>query len=189
VKLICLVALAISISLFNGCRPAAAPVSVSNRPLTQNGMPQTNVPMPPTKPLSEMTWVSTDGLKTDFGSLKGKAVILDFWATYCPPCRDEIPHLNELKAKYGDDLQIIGLNVGGDDDRPKIPAFAKQYSISYPIAFPEDALLNFVSGNDDRIPQTAVFDRNGKLVTKIVGFDPSIKRELDAAIETALAAN
>ncbi len=169
------------------CRPAAAPVAISNQPIV-NGVPQTNVPLPPRKPVNEMTWVTTDGQTAAFGSLAGKVVILDFWATYCPPCRDEIPHLNQIQAKYGTEkLQVIGLNVGGEDDRPKIPDFAKRYSISYPIAFPEDDLLEFVSGNDDRIPQTAVFDRNGKMITKIVGFDDNVKRQLDAAVETALS--
>lgn len=169
------------------CRPAAAPVAISNQPIV-NGVPQVNLPLPPRKPVSEMTWVTTDGQTAAFGSLRGKVVILDFWATYCPPCRDEIPHLNQIQAKYGTEkLQVVGLNVGGEDDRPKIPAFAKRYSISYPIAFPEDALLEFVSGNDDRIPQTAVFDRNGNMITKIVGFDDNVKRQLDAAVEKALS--
>lgn len=144
--------------------------------------------MPPAKPLGEMTWTSADGKQTQFADLRGKAVILDFWATYCPPCVDEIPHLNELQAKYGaDKLQVVGLNVGGPEDRPKIPAFAKQLKISYPIAFPEDALLSFVTGDDDRIPQTAVYDRDGKLVLKIIGFDDSIRRDLDAAVQTAIS--
>lgn len=170
------------------CRPAAAPVAISNRPVQINGGPPTNVPTQPKKPLAEMTWVTADGQTSSFGSLSGKVVILDFWATYCPPCRDEIPHLNRLQARHGTDkLQVVGLNVGGDDDRPKIADFVKQYKISYPIAFPEDDLLDYVSGNDDRIPQTAVFGRDGKLVTKIVGFDENIRQQLDAAVERALS--
>ena len=173
--------------LMLACQPAAAPIAVSNRPVSINERPQTNVPMPPSRPVGEMVWMTTDGQPSSMNQLRGKAIILDFWATYCPPCRDEIPHLNELQAKYGTDkLQVVGLNVGGDEDKPKIPAFAKEYKITYPIAFPEDELLNFVSGNDDRIPQTAVFDRDGKLITKIVGFDASAKKDLDTAVEKAL---
>ena len=119
--------------------------------------------------------------------LSGKAVILDFWATYCPPCREEIPHLNSLLAKYGaDNLQIVGLNVGGAEDLPRIPEFVKNTKIDYPIAFPEDELTHFVFGTRDDIPQTAVFDRKGKMITKIVGFSPAIQKELDAAVEQAL---
>ncbi|MEP6947482.1 MAG: TlpA disulfide reductase family protein [Acidobacteriota bacterium] len=176
--------------LILSCRPAAAPVSVSTRPIRPGEKVDTNLPMPPKRPVSEMVWTSMEGTTANMGQLRGKAIILDFWATYCPPCRDEIPHLNELQAKYGiDNLQIIGLNVGGDEDKPKIPAFAKEYKVSYPIAFPEDDLLQFVTGNDDRIPQTAVFDRSGKLITKIVGFDNSAKKALDTAVESALGTN
>lgn len=172
------------------CRPAAAPVAVSNRPISVNQRPQTNIPAASSRPVTDMVWISTEGQTSSMGQLKGKAIILDFWATYCPPCRDEIPHLNELQAKYGaQGLQIIGLNVGGDEDKPKVPAFVKEFKIVYPIAYPEDDLLQFVTGNDDRIPQTAVFDRNGKMVKKIVGFDASAKKDLETAVETALASN
>ncbi len=134
-----------------------------------------------------MTWAGADGKAVSLDQLKGKAVILDFWATYCPPCIEEIPHLNELQAKYGvDNLQVIGLNSGGLEDRPKIADFAKLHKITYPIAFPDDDLEAFIFSETDAIPQTAVFDRTGKLVTKIIGFDPTIKRDLDTAVETAL---
>jgi hypothetical protein len=96
--------------------------------------------------------------------------------------------LNSLQAKYGEDkLRVVGLNVGGDEDRPKIPAFVKQLKVSYPVAFPEDDLLAYVSGDDDRIPQTAVFDKNGNLVEKFVGFDPTVQSRLDRAVETAMS--
>ncbi|MGH7784234.1 MAG: TlpA disulfide reductase family protein, partial [Candidatus Binatia bacterium] len=73
------------------CHPAAAPVSVSNRPVTVNDVPVKS-------PLRDLTWTTTGGTLTSLKDLQGKAVILDFWATYCPPCRDEIPHLNALQA-------------------------------------------------------------------------------------------
>src|SRR2546430_1576728 len=99
------------------CRRAAAPISVSNRPVAINDRRLRNVPMAPSKPLTEMTWTDSGQHVQTLADLNGKAVILDFWATYCPPCRQEIPHLNSLIAKYGaDNLQIVGLNVGGEDD-------------------------------------------------------------------------
>ena len=171
--------------LLASCRPAAAPVAVSNRPVSINDVRQ---PDAPTKPVPEMTWTGTDGSEQRIADHKDKVLILDFWATYCEPCKREIPHLNSLLAKYGaDKLTIVGLNVGGDDDRPKIPAFVNELKVSYPIAFPEDELLTYVSGNDDRIPQTAVFDRQGNLVLKVVGFDPGVQRRLDNAVEAAIA--
>jgi thiol-disulfide isomerase/thioredoxin len=176
-----------------GCRPAAAPVSVSDKPVSVNDVPVTNQPLPPSKPIEEMTWATID-IKTnaegDVNKLRdfqGKAVILDFWATNCPPCIAEIPHLKELQAKYGkENLEIIGMHVGDDEDRLNVPAFAGKLKIDYPLAVPEGELTRFIFGKTNEIPQTAVFDRQGKLVKKIIGFDPQIKKELDAAVEQAV---
>lgn len=134
-----------------------------------------------------MSWTGTDGAKQKLKDLQGKVVILDFWATFCPPCIEEIPHLNSLQAKYGvENLQIVGLNVGGDEDLPKIPEFVTRLKIAYPVAFPEDELSRFIFAERDDIPQTAVFDRNGRMIKKIIGFGPAIQKELDAAVEQAI---
>jgi thiol-disulfide isomerase/thioredoxin len=170
------------------CRPAATPISVSNQPVSINDRPTTNLPLPPSKPLADMSWTLEDQRVQKLGDLRGKAVILDFWATYCMPCREEIPHLNSLLAKYGgENLVIVGLNVGGDEDRVKIPQFTKTTQIDYAIAFPESELSTFIFASRDDIPQTAVFDRKGTMITKIVGFGPTQKRELDEAVEKATA--
>jgi len=95
--------------------------------------------------------------------------------------------LMELKAMYGDDLHIVGLHVGGDEDRPKVPEFIERLNITYPLAYPEDALTAYVFGQQSAIPQTAIFDRSGKMVKKITGFDPAIKLELDAAVAAEIA--
>ena len=179
--------------LFSACRPAAAPVSISNKPVSVNDVPLSNQPLPPSKPVEEMTWAVLDAATNQEGAigklkdLQGKVVILDFWATYCPPCIEEIPHLKALQAKYGkENLEIIGMHVGGEEDRPQVPAFVKRLNIDYPLAIPEDELTRFIFGNRTDIPQTAIFDRQGKLVRKIIGFDAQIKKDLDAAVEQAI---
>ncbi len=179
--------------LVAACRPAAAPVSIDNKPLSINNVPQKGVPFPPSKPIGEMYWTILDGkTNADAGEQKmkeltGKVVILDFWATYCPPCIEEIPHLRELQAKYGaDNLVIVGLHVGGEDDRPQVPRFVERLNIDYALATPEDALTNFIFGGDNSIPQTAVFDRKGKLIDKFVGYDQNIKNQLDQTVESAV---
>ena len=137
-----------------------------------------------------MSWIDANDRVQKVSDLKGKAVILDFWATYCEPCRREIPHLNSLLAKYGaDNIQIVGLNSGGEEDRPEIPKFIANNKIDYPIAFPDNELSRFIFSDRDDIPQTLVLDRSGRVVTKIVGFSPAIQIELDAAVEQALKSN
>ncbi|MDQ6787028.1 MAG: TlpA family protein disulfide reductase [Acidobacteriota bacterium] len=172
---------------FVSCRPPAAPISVSNKPVSINDVPQTNLPLPPSKSLTEMSWTSFEGKKQKLGELKGKAVVLDFWATNCPPCLEEIPHLNALQTKYGaENLQIVGLHSGDEEDRARVPAFAEKLKINYLLATPEKELMRFIFATQDEIPQTAVFDRNGKLIHKFVGFDLKIKNDLDKAVEEAL---
>ena len=170
--------------LFTACRPAAAPVSVSNRPISINNIPQTNLPLPPSKNIENLGWTLFDGRAQKLSEFKGKVLVLDFWATYCEPCIREIPHLVELQNKYAD-LKVIGLHVGGDEDKPKVPAFVERLKINYVLAYPEDELSYVLLGNDNSIPQTIVFDRDGKLIKRFVGFDEIIKAELDEAVEQA----
>ena len=173
--------------LMAACRPAAAPVSVGTKPVSVNGVASNDAPAQPRKPVPEMSWTNFDGKIQKIKDLEGKVVLLDFWATYCPPCIEEIPHLMELQAKYGSDLQVVGLHVGGDEDRPKVPEFVERLKITYPLAYPEDALSAYVFGQQDAIPQTAVFDRSGKLVKKSTGFNPAIKTALDQAVAEAIS--
>ncbi len=175
---------------FLGCRPAAAPVAVGNKPVSVNGVPAKDADAQPLKPVAEMSWTGFEGNVQKLKDLTGKVVILDFWATYCPPCIEEIPHLMELQAQYGrDNLVIIGLHVGGEEDRPKVPEFVERLKIDYPLAYPEDALTAYIFGQQTAIPQTAIFDRKGRMVKKIAGFDAAIKIELDNAVASAMAKN
>lgn len=171
------------------CRPAAAPVAVGNKPVSINDVPLKDSQARPTKPIPEMSWTGFEGSIRKLKDHRGKAVILDFWATYCPPCIEEIPHLRALKAKYGEDLEVVGLHVGGEEDRPKVPEFVERLKIDYPLAYPEDALTAFVFGRDTAIPQTAIFDREGRMVKKITGFNDQIRVELDEAVERAVNGN
>ena len=166
-----------------GCDPAV-PVSVGTRPASLNRMPRTNFPMPPTKPLEKLGWIRFDNKENEImDEFKGKVVLLDFWATYCPPCIKAIPHLRELDKEYGDDLVVIGLHVGGEEDRKLIPEFRDRHSIDYLIATPEDELTYTLLGNDDTIPQTVIFDRKGKQIKKFIGYDDVIKKDLDSVIK------
>ena len=179
-----------AVILAAGCRPAAAPVAVGNKPVSVNGVPVKDAQAQPLKPVTEMSWTGFEGNVQKLKDLNGKVVLLDFWATYCPPCIEEIPHLMELKAKHGaDNLVVIGLHVGGEEDRPKVPEFVEKLKITYPLAYPEDALTAYIFGQDSAIPQTALFDRKGKLVKKITGFNAAIKAELDESVAAAVAKN
>ena len=178
--------ISISISLYLACTPAAAPIAIGNKPVSVNGVRTDEAREGSSVALTEMSWAGFDGGVTKLKDLNGKAVVLDFWATNCPPCVEEIPHLLELKSRYGDDLAIVGLHVGDNEDRAKVPAFVEKLKITYPLAYPDTALTNFIFQSNSGIPQTAVFDRNGQMVRKIVGFNTQIKSDLDRAVERAV---
>ena len=145
--------------------------------------------MPPTRAatLANMGWEFLNGKHAVFSEYKGKVLILDFYATWCAPCRDSVPHLIGLQKKYEDQgLVVVGLNVGGPGDDRRVLAFAKEFGIQYPLAMPDEALVSLLLGNEDGIPQTFVFDRQGQLVQRFVGFGPDTGIYLDSAVETAL---
>lgn len=182
-----LCAVLIAAAVGSACSRAAAPVAVSNKPSVVNGQPVVGAPLPPAKSIADMSWTKLDGYEQRMGELRGKAVILDFWATYCKPCLEAIPHLRKLRQQYGkDQIEIVGLHVGGDEDRVKVPDFVKKLEIDYTLGVPEEELTRFIFASDTAIPQTAVFDKQGNMVRKFVGFDDSIKAELDAAVERAV---
>lgn len=134
-----------------------------------------------------MGWQSIEGKRSIFSEYKGKVLVLDFYATWCAPCRDSVPHLIGLQKKYEEQgLVVVGLNVGGEDDLPKVPEFAKQFGISYTLGTPDDDLVAFLLADSDAIPQTFVFDRQGQLVQRFTGFGPETGVYLDAAVETGL---
>lgn len=164
---------------------SAPPVAISDRPVSINDRPVGNASIP-SGALREMKWSTSEGELQRVKDHTGKVLILDFWATYCPPCIEEIPHLMELRKRYAGDVVVIGLNVGGEEDRPKIPAFVEKLKIDYPIGYPEDAFIDQVFAINSSIPQTMVIGRGGEMVDKIVGFDPEIGKQLDASVERAV---
>lgn len=161
----------------------------SNTPVIPGPPAGTNYPMPPLKgnSLVNMGWEQTDGKRAVFSEYKGRILILDFYATWCIPCRESVPHLIGLQKKFASEgLQVVGLNVGGPEDEPQIPAFAKELGIQYPLAKPDPDLVSFLLSDNDAIPQTFVFDREGKLVKRFVGFDAEQGLAIDEAVATAL---
>lgn len=149
--------------------------------------------MPPLKmdaSSAQLGWTAADGQRSRLADFHGKVLVLDFYATWCVPCRESIPNLIELQRRDGGKgLQVVGLNVGGPDDRVKVAAFAKEFPITYPLGFPDKALSDFFLSDNDTLPQTFVFDRQGLLLKRLIGYDKATAVQLEQAIETALISN
>jgi thiol-disulfide isomerase/thioredoxin len=108
-----------------------------------------------------------DGKPLTLSSYRGKIVLLDFWATWCIPCREEIPHFVELQEKYGDQgLQIIGVSM--DDSPDPVRPFAQQFRMNYPIVM-GNAKIGEEYGGVLGLPIAFLLDRDGRIVKKHIG--------------------
>ncbi len=147
--------------------------------------PGTSLPMPPVAPAAAQTFTLLEGdRRASLSDYLGRVVVLDFWATFCQPCVEETPHLDALQSRFGArGLQVIGLNVGGEDDLPLIPGFVERLKIKYALGVPDPEMVNFYMGSNASIPQTIVFDRRGRVVKHFIGYDPNVRRELESTIE------
>jgi thiol-disulfide isomerase/thioredoxin len=125
----------------------------------------------------ELTDINDKPIK--LADFKGKVTIVDFWGTWCPPCRMEIPHFVELQNKYKKDLQIVGLNyerVEGDAAKETIKKFVEDNGMNYPCAIGDEATQNQVP-NLQGYPTTLFIDRTGKVRLQVVGYHPMAKLE------------
>ena len=132
-------------------------------------------------------WTFENNQRAQLSDYKGKVVVLDFYATWCEPCRAETPHLVQLQRQYATQgLQVIGLNVGGENDREQVPVYAKEFGVQYPLAFPDDGLADSYLGDNQTIPQALVFDRDGKMIKRFVGYSESSGQELERVVQSTL---
>jgi thiol-disulfide isomerase/thioredoxin len=100
----------------------------------------------------------------------GKVVLVNFWATWCPPCREEIPELIELQKQYKDRLEIVGISE--DDDPPaKVLKFAQPQGMNYPIVMSTPELIDSYGGVP-ALPTTYLIDTQGRVVQKHSGLYP-----------------
>lgn len=188
-----IILVAILICGFTACNsldpPGPGPKAPGPRAPVGSAPPNTSLPMPPLNggSLNNLGWTADNGQRNVFSDFRGKVLVLDFYATWCQPCRRSVPHLIGLQKKFGEQgLQVIGLNVGGPEDLKDVPAFAQEFGINYTLAVPDDELVSFLLSDSDAIPQTFIFDRQGQLAERLVGFGPSAAARIDSAIEAAL---
>ncbi len=147
-------------------------------------------PMPPSVRDAQLQML--DGKPVKLSDYAGKVVVLNFWATWCPPCRQETPHLVELSNAYkGRDVEFVGLSVEDPESSAEaVKSFASAQKIPYKVGWAaEDFALQFVmqGGAQGSIPQSFVITRDGRLLKHFTGFNPvSTPAQLRQAIEQAL---
>jgi thiol-disulfide isomerase/thioredoxin len=122
------------------------------------------------KVLFAATFPDSQGLKQALSQWQGKVLLVNFWATWCPPCREEMPELSHLQEKYrAGGLAVIGIAT---DDVDKVREFAQQNPLAYPLLAGNFEAANLATslGNDKNIlPYTVAIDRDGNIVASYFG--------------------
>jgi thiol-disulfide isomerase/thioredoxin len=134
-------------------------------------------------PAPDFTLSSLEGQPMRLSDLRGKAVLLNFWATWCSPCKIEMPWFVELQKEYGPQgLQIVGVAMD-DSSREDIAKFAKDMGVNYPVLLGKESVGDEYGGVP-ALPESFFIGRDGKIVDRIVGLRG--KAEIEGAIRKAL---
>src|SRR5271167_455970 len=124
-----------------------------------------------------------DGKTLRLSDLRGKAVLLNFWATWCGPCKIEMPWFVDLQKQYGSQgLQIVGVAMD-DASKEDIGKFAKDMGVNYPILIGKESVGDQYGGVP-ALPESFLISRDGKIIDKIIGLRG--KSEIEDAIKKAL---
>jgi thiol-disulfide isomerase/thioredoxin len=136
------------------------------------------------RPAPDFELTSLDGRRVKLSDFRGKAVLLNFWATWCSPCKVEMPWFVDLQKKYGNEgLVVIGVAMD-DTDTPKIAQFASQMGVNYPVLLGTDKVSEDY-GNVQFLPTSFYIDREGNFVGKGVGL--LARKEIEDNVQKALA--
>lgn len=123
------------------------------------------------KKAADFTLKTLDGKNVKLSDYKGKVVIIDFWATWCPPCRKGIPDLVALQKEYKDNLVVIGISLDQQNTMKDLAPFIKQYGINYPVVLGTEKVVQDY-GNIQAIPTSFIIDQSGNIVDTHVGLVP-----------------
>ena len=141
---------------------------VARRTSLRSSLPHDGLSRAVQRPLApEFTLPQLNGQQVSLSSYRGRIVLLDFWATWCVPCREETPHFVELQQKYGErGLQVIGVSM--DDSLAPVRPFVEQFHVNYPIVM-GTAKTGEQYGGVLGLPIAFLIDREGHIVSKHIG--------------------
>lgn len=137
------------------------------------------------KKLPAFTASTVNGKKFTNANLKGKVVIMDFWATWCGPCKAAAPALQSLHKKYASKgLLVIGANVWEQNPKTAVPAYIKEHKYAYTFTLGNEALAKTLGITG--IPTMLIIDKKGTVKTVVGGYSPSIESILEKAVKPLL---
>lgn len=129
----------------------------------------------------DFTLQDPDGRPVRLSDLKGNVVVLSFWATWCPPCREEIPHLDAMNKRYqGKPVRILGANV--DRQGADLKQWLAEQKLSFPVVADVGGKVSEQYGVSG-IPTLLVIDKEGKIRHRTEGFDPQIEETVGKLVD------
>jgi peroxiredoxin len=166
--------------------PQVTVLDQSNRTVQQDVASDEGLPNLRGKKAPPFTLKTQDGRKVSLADYKGKAVLVNFWATWCVPCKLEMPWFVDLHKQYASQgFEILGVDEDDEKDHGQIDKFAKKIGVNYPILLGTDTTSK-AYGGVDVLPTSFYIGRDGKVVEEAAGL---ISRdEIEANIKKALAA-
>jgi peroxiredoxin len=128
---------------------------------------------------SDFTLRDVNGQEMVLSSLKGKVVVLSFWATWCGPCKEEMPHLQQMYTELKDKGLVV-LSISTDDARSasKVKPFVMKMGYSFPVLLDRDSTVIGAYNPSKTLPYTVVVGRNGEVVRRTSGYNPGDEVEL-----------
>jgi thiol-disulfide isomerase/thioredoxin len=169
---------------FTSACDSAAPPRANGDSANSASAPRAQKPVPARdqqaiESASNVQITKLDGGAFKLSDFRGKVLVVDFWATYCPPCVRQVPQLAELRKKYRDKgLEIVGLTSDDETDQDKVVEFLKKAGADYMVGYDNQWLSSaFLKGTENEdgttpIPQLFVISRDGRVVEHMVGESP-----------------
>ncbi len=174
--LIIIVILLLIIPVFAGCNTNKQ--NTSNNTNNQNTSNRQKAP--------DFSWQTQNGKIVHLTDLKGKVVLLDFWATWCGPCRETIPHVEALYKKYKDKgVVVIGVNLDKASGRAAVSQFIKNNGMTYLVISDANGSTASKYGATS-IPRFFFIDKQGNIAKMIVGYDPSMEEKFSKEIDSLI---
>lgn len=196
------IVLAIAFSSFNACK-STQPATANNNTANPTDVANANTDKTETKSSDYPPLISgiaegpielLDGTITKASDHKGKVVLLNLWGIWCGPCREEMPHLAQLQAAYGDrGFEVIGLNIGDHDGAPEdmaaIKAFGEQMKLNYTLGrISNTTTAQFYKlSRQEAVPQTVLVDRDGRLRGLFIGGGAKVIASMTQTVDKVMA--